>query len=327
MSYTRSPQLLDKLELTLPIPRHHAQEIYDRINKNWDTYSSRPRTTNPVKHRYKYGYTFTVSDGLDVEIYLIPIGKGQSSVKVCFNPEHLTEDNIVKLLNFLRRTLGYHAYRIYYESMVTRYDVAYDFFNLQWTKLEYFVRHLGDAEPRLNDDDLLTSLTFGAYGGPCYLRIYDKGLERFVKTGDSKYLNQEWTRFEFQIRQDIPFYKLWEMCNIFERINVFNFDVNDKSLVRNFVQSHKKNRDKRLSLIKDLKDCYLHDVIRTKFGGDVDMLVTAFKPYREHLFPGNKQWAKKRAKSLALLERFKPNSRIIDTFNLSVSKGRAPVTL
>lgn len=326
MNNPRSKLFIDCLEFTLPIPVPEAMVIYNRIQHHWDTYSSHPRHTVATKHRYVHAYTFILDDELEVEIFTVPIGKGQSSVKIKFNPAHLTESNIKKLLKFLKRILGSHAYRIYYEATVTRYDITYDIHDLKLCDLDYLVKHLRDFDVRyMSDDKQLsvtpdqdepTSYTYGTYGGPCYARFYNKPLEQFTKTGDRKFLEKVSTRFEFQIRRDIPFYKLWNIPNDFNRVMAVNFDTSNKSLVRNFVQSHKKNRDIRKGLTKQLDCHYLHPIVRFSYKDHVKMICTAFNPYREHLFPNNKTWIKERTNALSLLERLIPRKEIVDKHSL-----------
>ena len=254
---------------------------------------------------------------MKVEIYLAPIGPGQSSVKIKFNPINLTTENVGDFLNFLKHILGHHAYRIYYEATITRYDVTYDFHGLELYELEYFVKHLGKFEFRRDENtDELTSLTFGTYGSRCYARFYNKALEMFKKTGDKKYLNQVWTRFELQIRRDIPFYELWNIENDFRRIEAFDFDRNNKSQTRNFIRLHKKNRDLRKKLVRLLKDDYLHPIIRKHFNNVVPVVCRSFKPYIEHLFPNDKTWNQERTNALSLLKKLVPPAKVVSKYKL-----------
>jgi hypothetical protein len=304
MKYTRRPLFLDKFEITLSIERAEAQIIYGRVNKYWDLYGTKPWKPKGAKKRYKYRYRMLIDKSLHIFLYLVPIGPGQSSIKLEFNPYYLSEARVKLLRKMLLKLLGLpNCLRLYREAIVTRIDSAIDYQHMEITDYHYFC-----VGPNACDDSYSSTLYLGAKSSSRFWRIYRKDKEELDKRGFTDY-KYPVLRFERMVRPRVSMAKLHELANPFNKLHALQFDADDPDFIKLFIESRADNQEHRRRFIDKLKNHCLHEAIRQfSSEGERNVILTALKPYRVDLFPDNTVWSRELNRALGFIRQLKPRA-------------------
>jgi hypothetical protein len=304
MKYTRRPLFLDKFEITLSIERAEAQIIYGKVNKYWDLDDIEPRYSEGAKRRYMFSYCVPIDKGFYIFIYTAPIGPGQSSIKLEFNPYYLSEARVKLLRKMLLKLLGLpNCLRLYREAIVTRIDLAIDYQHMEITDYHYFC-----VGPHACDDSYSSTLYLGAKSSSCFWRIYRKDKEELDKRGFTDY-KYPILRFERMVRPRVSMAKLHELANPFNKLHALQFDHNDPDFVELFIESRATNQEHRRRFIDKLKNHCLHEAIRQfSSEGERNVILTALKPYRVDLFPDNTVWSRELNHALGFIRQLKPRA-------------------
>jgi hypothetical protein len=305
MKSYRTPVFVDRLELTLRIKIAEALEIYGRLNQNWNEDKDNNWMPKGTKHRYKYRYHICIDKAasLFIDLYTVPIGKGQSSIKLVFKPFNVNFKNVRLLRKELLKVLGLdNCLRLYREATVTRIDLAVDYKLLKLNSYHFFCK--GRSQSVYNPPE---SLYLGSIRSELMCRIYQKDIQLFKKTGKkSKY---PILRFEWTVRKRLPMCKLHEIGACFEMLYAYEFDADDPDFIKLFIESRADNQEHRARLIDKLKDDYLHEAIFQFSAGERSVILTALKPYRVDLFTDSNDWQKDLKRALGFIRQLKPKER------------------
>ena len=309
--------LLDKAEIVLRIPRKLAKPIYKKISKNWEQFNTKPRSVIPERHRYQYGYTVEVLEGHTIEVYTVPIGNGQSSIKIAFNPSQnavskLSPDTarqrIKAVRRYLKLILGERAYTIFGKAHFTRYDLAYDYVGVNLRDFHYYMKGPHGDNTAVDDIGEVVSYKIGANSSNYQVVYYNKSLDLFKKTGNAMWLETPITRVEFRIKKNLPFREIFTIDNPFERLTTFRFNHRDPSFQHNFIESASTNQHIRSRLIELLDEHTLFMVLRLS-EGKVGAILNSLAPYRVHMYPTGLEWQKQRDNALSPLKLFRPSKK------------------
>lgn len=301
MKYKRTPLFLDKLDLTLSIERSDALEIYERVEDHFDVYDIKPWKPKGPKERYKYRYRISISDTFYFFLYTIPIGEGQSSIKLEFNPFYLTPELMKTFRKALVKLLGReHCLRLFREANVTRIDLAVDFEKMLLSDYHYFC-----VGSHSCDDEHQTTLELGSKKSKNFWRIYEKHIEQNEKIGHSDHEHPV-LRFEWVNRARVTMGQLKDIPSSFDKLHAYDFNANDPEFRQRFIDSRVDNRDLRSRFIRRLKNECLHAAIRHFEDGSRNVILTALKPYRIDLFPDRDSWSRELDRALGYLQQLIP---------------------
>jgi len=282
-----SPVFLDKLEIVSQVTEEQGKTIQESVQEHWEQYGFRPRNGERSRLRYLKMSSFASDEEHRHELGLMPIGPGQSSIKLCLDHDISSKKAMIKLKRVLNDLLGIDREELLSQAVVTRSDSTVDVIDVHINCIHAFAEGMQICLSTFNDDKEVIYL--GVAGGNNSYTIYNKSLQMFKKTGDIDLLEQEITRIEHTSRVDIKLAEIDKRKNGFENLRLFNFDIHDRSFRKNYILSKNKHQENRKILLRLMKVLPLNEALLEFKPLVRQSLLKSLRPYELHILPKGKE--------------------------------------
>ncbi|MCC2606801.1 hypothetical protein [Planctobacterium marinum] len=185
---------IDMISVTIPVPKEHARKVLSLQRYRTADYQFKLTLLEGKEagqQKYKRRLDAHFSDGSTLSIFLFGLNEFQNPVKIFFNPNNVSAQNVATVLLLIQELLGHSNYRLsMLRGNVTRVDYSFDLPNVPFEHVITDYSYSPPYEPFFEEDSR-TGFRYGDKTG-CPITAYDKAKEQGGEyLGYSKYTRIE----------------------------------------------------------------------------------------------------------------------------------------